>query len=161
MIFAHTIDKVLSGEKTQTRRIIKPHEDYYHAELGGDDRIIPAGVFHWQAPSYGWSKPVYIVGKDYAVQRGRGIAAEGRIRITDIQREDVRNIDEIDVCAEGFSDHVEFIETWTKMHDPKFYEKHSDTEDGHYWLWRARWERPDAFYQAWVLTFALVTDVKQ
>jgi hypothetical protein len=110
------IDEIITGTKTQTRRIVKEGErflfddDTYHHWV-----FTPAGRVKWQ------------VGRDYAVCPGRGkpcvswnsIAPtpmtdldpgwshiEGiwiplRIRITDIRREPLQDISEADAKAEG------------------------------------------------------------
>ena len=157
MIFQHTIDKVLSGEKTQTRRIVvQPTIEY---QRDGD----------WLFDNYGMGpisvnsakpcpmgkglmglnyKPAFVkwqVGKTYAAQPGRGQKAVGRIEIVSIRREDVRKISDADVIAEGFEWRSEFLKTWAAMHDKSFYDMVHRYED-----------RPVERYQAWVLEFRLV-----
>lgn len=129
MLFQHTWRKVLTGEKSQTRRLVKPDQMMF-------DRSLPTAVFM----ATGRSRIVYEVGKTYAVQpsrthpamiyhpehpcygidiihpgddhyqmaksgewnyRGQGYI-QARIRIADIRREDVRGISYEDACAEGF-----------------------------------------------------------
>lgn len=146
MQFAKTIDKVLSGEKTQTRRIVKASCHEYQA--GWD--VIRAtvdvkGLIHTK---------LWTVGKTYAVQRGRGVKAEARIRITDIRREDVRSISEADVKAEGFISYEHFIQTWCYMHDAAAC-READKLKGIHICDVAR-TRPAERYQAWALTFELV-----
>jgi hypothetical protein len=143
MIFSKTWPLVLSGKKTQTRRVKRPLDKPYCK---------------------------YEVGKTYAVQPGRGRPAlyknyddglwrhltweeqrearklpnwryllelldwqEKRIRITDIRREtDVRQISNEDVRAEGFASRDEFLATWYKLNGKQ--------------------------YDAWVIEFELVED---
>lgn len=168
MIFQHTWEKVLSGEKTQSRRIVKPeHQVGLTDGWGGPILCVTTGkVFH--------QKIVYGVGKDYAVQPGRTQKAIARIRITDIRHEDVRRISEEDAKAEGFTHPVEFLRVWSRMHDPTFMLWFD--ERVHSFLWYAGSIRKDPVigcgdwsdfqkaiasrsaerYDAWALTFELV-----
>lgn len=151
MLFQHTIDKVLSGEKTQTRRIVGSRDEFYEPPEGD----LPAAVFRWQ--SGGGSKPVYIVGKDYAVQPGRGKPAVARIRVTGLRREDVRVISGIDIKAEGFNSYRDFMWTWISMHDKSHArmiernELNTDFGVSH---------RPAKFYDAWVIEFELCKEAQ-
>lgn len=86
MIFQHTLNKVLSGEKWQTRRLAKPN-----------------------------SQP-YTVGNLYAVQPARGKPAVARIRITGIRLERVTSITIEDAIAEGFESCEEFLNAWVEIH---------------------------------------------
>lgn len=142
------IGKIVRGEKTQTRRIVKPHQ-----LIGHDDSYVATyKVYGYHAidcvgqPSYfngHTERQVYVVGKTYAVQPGRTrpgvwwhpgrpedgwydsshppVGAPLRIRITAIRREDVRNISEDDARAEGYADTPHFWLVWCQMHDPKLY----------------------------------------
>ena len=173
MIFQHTWEKVLSEEKTQTRRLKKPAEWFYFDGAtieGGQHRVFydPACIDNTK-PVILNPRCVYGVGKTYAIQPGRGMKAVGRIQITNIRREDVREISFEDAMAEGFTCPLDFLEKWVAIqHDPcGFYFK-----DGYYHQWRGRvrnWEvgdgqsvmdclmdRPAKRYQAWVLEFQLV-----
>lgn len=73
MIFQHTIEQVLDGTKTQTRRIAK-------------------GLV---------SRCKYSVGKTYAVQPGRGKKGVARIRIIGMHNEHLQELTEEDAVAEG------------------------------------------------------------
>lgn len=128
MIFSHTWEKVLSGEKTQTRRLKKP----------------------------GQKRSVYKVGQTYAVQPGRGKKAVARIRITDIWEEDVRRISEKDVLAEGFLERRDFLGVWCKMHDTKWADSYNTMDLDEFA--KALLARPVDRYLAWVLEFQLVTN---
>ncbi len=72
MIFQHTWEKVLSGEKTQTRRIYKRGEftNCWYDDMIINEVLIP----QTKVDKYGMTMPrnVYLVGKTYAVQPGRG-----------------------------------------------------------------------------------------
>lgn len=152
MIFAHTLDKVLSGEKSQTRRIRKPGDEFFPEDLGD-----AAAVMHKGFSAY---RLMWEVGKTYAVQPGRGKPAVARIQIVNIRREDVREISDADVKAEGFETASDFFMTWCKMHDkgqtlpiiPDYYTGAI--------VWQGvrseLQQRPAERYQAWVLIFRLV-----
>lgn len=167
MQFTHTLDKVLSGEKTLTSRFVKLNQFYdpffqqvYSLTL---DRLpLPAHITARR-------RILWQVGKTYAVQPGRRKAGVARIRLLAIKRYDVRQISAEDVLAEGFQSRLEFLETWTAMHDhaAMFF-----PEDGHYSYWAGRTDkwvsvnaprlyamilaRPIERYQAWQLRFELV-----
>lgn len=173
MIFQHTIDKVLSGEKTQTRRIVKP----------GEDNVRRYSVYSNQPAIetvVNGDRVVYQIGKDYAVQPGRGKPAVARIRVTGLRREDVRTISDDDVKAEGFSSREEFLYAWVSMHDANA----AFCEDviGGWAQWRrlpgekrGKWRRgglrdvyeylylnsrPAKFYDAWVIEFELCKEAQ-
>lgn len=175
MIFQHTHEEVMSSKKTRTSRIIKKHQsliqhpyqpehcsvEYYDGVDYETYNLITVGSSPEQsgreltAAEEGKHYTVYQVGKTYAVQPGRGKVAIGRIRITDIKREDVRDISDEDVKAEGFTSKTAFWGVWCRMHD-------KDTWDSQYELIRPdfvrKWiaHRPAECYQAWVLEFELV-----
>lgn len=143
MIFQHTWQKVLDGTKTQTRRLRKPGQ--YWA-TNSDDTYIHTAVLRDKFTDN--RAIVYAVGKTYAVQPGRGKCAVARIKLLEIRRVDVRKMTSADVIAEGFSSQDEFIRTWAAMHD-----KSLDQTNLYFYLNN----RPLARYDAWALTFELVT----
>jgi uncharacterized protein YhfF len=100
MIFQATLDKVLSGEKTQTRRVVKSGEDIYPENRSwrgnGEYYTQPTEVYNFLT-----NRVKYQVGKTYAIQPGRGKKAVGRIRITAIRLENLHDITEEDARAEG------------------------------------------------------------
>lgn len=87
MLFIHTFDFVMSGEKTQTRRRVEESDTM--ATHGGEIVTV-----------YRNGRRIYSVGDTLAVQRGRGKAAEGRIRLTAIRRQRVQEIAHDDAVAE-------------------------------------------------------------
>jgi len=177
MIFQHTWEKVLSGQKTQTRRIVKAGDYAKYqflliafiadGQLSDETRSHKNPIeFIERDRKVIYSTDKTYAAKTYAVQPARGQKAVGRIRITSIRREDVRNVSDEDVKAEGFDDPAFFFETWCSMHDPAlkvyFYDCLHWTIGGvHYEGWtddllKVLAERPAKFYDAWVLTFELV-----
>jgi len=116
MIFQYTWEKVLAGQKTQTRRIVKPeHWEFCDGPELAIDTVFYGTRIKWQ------------VGRTYAVQPGRGKPAVGRIKITAIRKERVQDITEADAVAEGFAglcgygvymeprDH--FFEAWNEINN--------------------------------------------
>lgn len=192
MQFTKTWELVLEGKKTQTRRLVKPGD--FTSVMWTDEhdkhgRIVPDQPNHgpivrvempyWLAEKsqiqrvMNDRRTVYLVGKEYAVQPGRGKAAVARIRITGIRREDVRNISHEDAVAEGFTDRSEFLSIWTGMHDKKahFWEPPYPNSDLYEYCdsignlvttydWNDISERlesrPAHLYEAWALTFEVV-----
>lgn len=149
MIFQHTIDKVLSGEKTQTRRIVKPtHGITGHAE---------GTIITYKSIGL-WS-----FGNTYAVQPGRGKPAVARIRVTGLRREDVRSISHTDALAEGFDNKYYFLYTWISMHDKSVYREMLDAtydplSPNHCPL--CLYDRPADRYDAWVIEFELCKEAQ-
>lgn len=186
MQFTHTWQKVLSGEKTATRRIVKPDEYLARQSMFGP--ILPT-VFIEGHPK--WS-----VGKTYVVQPGRNHPAliynpdhpcygidiippgdshyelaksgewnyagqgyiQARIRITGLRRCDVRNISAQDAQAEGFDSIKAFMDTWLKMHDPAACKPFSTGIGTMGQPVLYLWTRPNERYQAWVIEFELVKE---
>lgn len=147
MLFIHTFEKVLDGSKVATSRIVKPG-DMANALTTGEIFAVTAG-----------SRLVYALGKDYAVQPGRGKKAVGRVRITGIDRYDVRTITGAQARAEGFRDKYQFLLLWCEMHDPAFHKNWlllCGEDVAEYACPTIIRERPAALYDAWLLTFELV-----
>lgn len=89
MIFRQDmVDRILSGEKTQTRRPAPPP---------------PAQCR-------------YRVGRTYAVQPGRGLHGVCRIRVVSWLRCRVTPISPRDARAEGFLSPAEFYARWVDLH---------------------------------------------
>jgi hypothetical protein len=116
MNFSHTLQQVLDGTKTQTRRPVKPGEYGVNSNgivsvFTGKDRL------KWQ------------VGREYRICPGRGKSAVGLMWITGIHIEHVQDIDEHDAMCEGapyYDDEDSFIlgfrEIWDGIYgrDPNF-----------------------------------------
>jgi hypothetical protein len=135
MIFGkRSIEGILSGKKTQTRRLVG---DTSYITRDGTGEI--TRVIHDKGRRVKWQ-----VGKTYAVQPGRGKKQVARIRVLKIRREDVRYISQSDVIAEGFSCEHEFWATWKALNDPGLQ------------LEGNLFRRPDHLYDVWVLNFELV-----
>ena len=184
MIFSkHSIDAIVAGRKTQARRIWKP---IYFAcgasNRGYAARLRPNSTQRITAIETG-HRYVAQVGHTYAVQPGRnkagvwwwpelrewfdgggtGVYPDGfvplRIRITDIRREDAREISREDALAEGFTGvalKYDFLHVWCGMHD-KAAQGHileTDTDS----LLPPMWlnERPAERYDCVAYTFEVV-----
>ena len=105
MIFKQ-IDDVLSGRKTQTRRLMKDNEYGANPPHGNGIRYVTSGGRHR-----------FEVGAVYAVQPGRGKKAVGRIRITEIRNERVQAISESDAIAEGVNSVAEYRQLWDSIYE--------------------------------------------
>lgn len=152
MIFQHTYELVCAGTKTQTRRIQKPWQALMRFDRSGEPFVYDTRT----------GRVVYQAGKTYAVQSGRGQPAIGRIYIEDISSQDVREISDADVRAEGFAFKEDFLNTWTQMHDKPAHVRLLEyqrlgTVLPHVWENYLQ-NRPAERYQAWVLEFQLVHD---
>lgn len=165
MLFIHTWEKVLSGEKTQTRRVVKPlHCAWANSYDEHDDPIEITHVANViDDPGSYKTVELYRIGKTYAVCPGRGKTQVARIRITDIRREDVRNISDSDALAEGFKSYREFLALWVRMHDKNWWMPKMNNDANLAYSYHKHMmgflyltERPAEHYQAWALTFELV-----
>ena len=90
MIFQHTIEQILDGSKTQTRRVVKDGQYCSHNAQRGIYCVFEAR-----------DRLKYMLDKTYAVQPGRGKKGVARIRITGIRQERVQDITAEDAKAEG------------------------------------------------------------
>ena len=105
MIFKQ-IDEVLSGRKTQTRRLVK----------AGDFQT-PSGNIVYGESGKTTLIPRFVVGKRYAVQPGRAKRGVGHIRITEIRLEYVYQITEDDAIAEGVNSVEEYRQLWDSIYE--------------------------------------------
>ncbi len=103
MIFQYTLDLLLSGRKTQTRRVAKAGETAIQA----DGQIIAV-------QTHGRDK--YRVGKTYAVQPSRNAASVARIRLVGIRQQRAGDISLEDAQAEGYASREEFFAQWQAIH---------------------------------------------
>ncbi|HSH12327.1 MAG TPA: ASCH domain-containing protein, partial [Desulfurivibrionaceae bacterium] len=99
--------KVLSGQKTQTRRLARDSDRLWSIEHEGRE----AEKVLWRGEKAKWR-----TGRSYAVQPGRGKKAIARIRLLDIQYQLLGHVSEEEANAEGYASLAEFIQTWTKIH---------------------------------------------
>lgn len=179
MIFQHTYQWVIGVSphtqlpKTQTRRL-KNRDEYLYADQ------VRCWVPSVDNPST--SRAKWVVGYHYAVQPKRGIEGTHRFRIISLREEDVRNISEADVKAEGFKSATDFWRVWCGMHDtqmkifsrdvngiwiaPLFPGEHTPVQDpaidrrtmhihDEIGLRYELFKRPAERYQAWVIEFEL------
>lgn len=111
MIFRQSAELVLKRKKWQTRRPVKPGQKLRHV---GRHRFI----FDTRR-----GRNLYSVGRDYAVQPGRGKPSLGRIRIRDIRVEKVQDISFEDAKAEGFKTagmtpyYSGFLRVWLTLYE--------------------------------------------
>ena len=87
MIFQHTLEQVLSGKKTQTRRRINPGRRF-----------------------------LYRPGKSYSVQPSRTQAGVARIEVVNIRQEPLGEMTHEDALAEGFASVDEYRMLWLEQY---------------------------------------------
>lgn len=155
------IERILAGDKTQTRRVVKPNERLI-GFMPGTRFANCVAIMRDQRPhSIKWQ-----IGRDYSLQPGRGKIGVGtRIRVKRLALDyDVRQISGADARAEGFYTERAFLYVWTSMHDPAVpdYTRISLNAS-------SQWElsysvdnmtylasRPAERYRAWVIQFEVV-----
>jgi len=164
------IEKILTGDKFQTRRLRKLEDSEEFAwEWGADnDTLVETSEVVAVIRS---RRQMWLVGQTYAVQPGRGKPSIARIKILRIRREDVRDISHEDAIAEGFDSQRNFWHTWCSFYDPQMARIFNaiDPDDGIGFPTVRRLlrqmgainpfqfaERPDHLYDAWALDFELV-----
>lgn len=105
-------DKILKGQKTQTRRMVKPNDVplFFTA--------ITKQFYPEQHSGYAGVQKRWSVGKDYAICPGRGKFQVGRMRITALRQECVQDITDADAVREGFANRQEFLDVFKKI-NPK------------------------------------------
>lgn len=147
MIFAteHAITDIIAGKKTQTRRLVKKGElftgRFMHREIL---KVLYWGKRPLRSEDDSNARIKWQVGRDYAVQSGRGKPAlqicttcrktfvfpdttcgkhagskQLRIRITSIRKEKLLDISEEDAKKEGFKNKDEFWKAFTSINNPK------------------------------------------
>lgn len=115
MIFQYThawifdVSPATGQPKTHTRRLMKPGQKLVQhiAEDGFDLPVVISSA----------GKRLHYAGQVVAAQPGRTMKGDGKIRIIEIQQQDVRNITNNDARAEGFYHALDFLITWCGMHD--------------------------------------------
>jgi hypothetical protein len=176
MIFQHTIDQVLDGTKTQTRRIVKDWETF-GADMIPTGRMVDCGMQNGiQEPEYDWDynniECVWIdesatrikwrIGQTLAVQPGCGKKAVARIRLLVIRREAVQDISEADCKAEGIELPVDVKTTGNLYDGMEVSYRVRSRRDDYATLWDSIHTRPgttwDANPDVWVLEFELVKE---
>jgi hypothetical protein len=118
VIYQYTWDKVIAGQKTQTRRIIKPKETAIRGRYNQITRVMSGSRTKWR------------VGGSYAVQTGRGQGQIARVRLTRIRQADAQ--------AEGFASRQAFMQTWETIHG-------ADSREVRVWV--LEFELQDVFIQ--------------
>lgn len=128
MIFSPELaEKVVAGEKTVTRRVVKLVPNLQADGWdGGRDGMVPMPCRYQE-------------GRTYAVQPGRGKKAIGRIRILSVRGpEPVKfafgghwAMEGFELEREGFKDRYEFARYWESLYGP---------EDGETLVWRIEFE---------------------
>lgn len=95
MLFEHTWKYVISGQKTQNRRLVQ-EGDYAVVDEADPNRILKV----IRTADAGVPKPIFEVGKTYSVQPGPAKKTVGNIRLTAIRRERLQNLTEAESLKE-------------------------------------------------------------
>jgi hypothetical protein len=158
-------EQIRLGQKTQTRRVVKPNEDLIGWMPGTRFAKCVAKLIDGKPSRIKWQ-----VDKSYAVCPGRTKKAVGRMWIKAIRhQEDVRLINPEDARAEGFESVNEFLSTWMHINDHSAQAAWVNLEHRKEWIWytNRRWHhssfgddfaaylasRPAERYNAWVIEF--------
>lgn len=96
MLFEHTWKYVVSGKKTQHRRLVQPG-DYAVVDEADPNRPILKVI---RTADAGVPKPLFEVGKTYSVQPGLAKKTMGNIRLTAIRRERLQDLTEAESLNE-------------------------------------------------------------
>jgi hypothetical protein len=96
MIFKDTWKLVLSGEKTQARRLVQPGDSAEYNDPDNRDNITQVV----RTADSGVPKVIFEVGKSYPIQSGPGKKTMSSIIITAIRRELLQDISENDALKE-------------------------------------------------------------
>jgi len=96
MLFQHTWKYVVSGQKTQTRRLAQ-EGDIASVDESDPNRPISKVI---RTADAGVPKTLYEVGKTYSVQPGVAKKTVGNIRLTAIRRECLQDLSEADALKE-------------------------------------------------------------
>ena len=87
MIFQYTLEQVLSGKKTQTRRRIRPGRKF-----------------------------VYQAGKTYTIQPKRSQSAVARFEALAVRKQQLGEMTQDEAVAEGFGSIAEYQELWVRQY---------------------------------------------
>lgn len=167
MIFQHTWEKVLSGEKTVTSRLPKEGETalVVDTEMRGAakipvERVVPFDqVQKWdevQTVYTASGRVKWRVGGIYAVQPSRNQKGVARIRILKMWREDVRYAKFGTLMDEGFSTPSALLEIWFKINDTPMSELYEAGDPRTLEFVQQMNARPKDRYDSWRLKFELV-----
>lgn len=105
MMIFRQIAEIESGQKTQTRRVVKPNE-WAEVDDQARDCILAVRTD---------DRIKHRVDKTYSMVPKRGAAGVGHIRITFIDRERLHNISEEDARAEGVNSVEEYRQLWESI----------------------------------------------
>lgn len=129
---------VMSGRKTQTRRLALPSDWFagrtslLDGHSAGLARSLPIHDVQFVRRR---TRMLYAVGWSYAVQPGRGKRSAGRLTLASISLERVLGISDADVAAEGFLFREDFLATWDVLHPD-----HPSSSDPA--VWALAWRPP-------------------
>jgi len=128
MIFTPaSIDQILKGKKTQTRRPVKDTHAFCH-DVGDQSEVYEVwGEYATRGPRDIWAR-----GRTYAIQPGRGKKQIGRFKLNRIRREHLGDISPEDAMAEGL-----MVVAPASKGNWGIYRYGRDPEKGHDIMWSA------------------------
>jgi len=136
MIFNEdSVNLILRGEKTQTRRPKRPGE-WWTGSLG---QIV------WVCD--GNNRLKWEVGRTYAIQPGRGKKAVGRFRLTGIRCERVADVSDVDAALEGIAYRRGSLTYGSTKLEGK------TASEAYLNLWQRIYPKSDLTEMAWILEF--------
>lgn len=106
-------------------------------------------------------RTIFQRGAIYTLQTASGAPILGRVKITCIHREDVREITHQDAVASGYRDKLDFLWRWAQDHDDPMADEIITCETSFEYRDHCPvflWSRPDDFYRAWVLSFDVLKE---
>ena len=103
MIFQHTHEQVMSGQKTRTMRLVNK----------GDVQVCGQIIANFGTDQ---ARIRFMENKTYSVQPGRGQKSIGSIRVTEINSVSPNQLTISEIFEEGFQTRAEFYRAWKKMH---------------------------------------------
>jgi len=132
-----SIDLILRGEKTQTRRPVKATDR---------KRIIDGfeGVAYMWGTGWRWK---WRIGHTYAIQPGRGKKAVGRFRLTGIRCERVADVSDVDAALEGIAYRRGSLTYGSTKLEGK------TASEAYLNLWQRIYPKSDLTEMAWILEF--------
>lgn len=172
--FQHTLKQLLTGEKTETSRIVKPNEYTWICgerpapwNTRGAVKLYSQVIAERQTETSISHRIVWERDKEYAIQPARGVHSVGRYRVEAIWRQDVRTLTLGQVEDEGFKKALwgDFWLIWCKMHDKPAYDEICERWDERYHgikdvtltgVKNYLLERPAERYQAWRMTIRVL-----
>lgn len=116
--FQHTLKQLLSGEKYETSRLVKPGDYNWMCGEMPAPWTERGTVMQYSAVHFASHTARFVRDREYTIQPGRAQKSVGKYVIESIWRQDVRTLLLGQVDAEGFrADWLGFWRVWCTMYD--------------------------------------------